>query len=456
MSTEFIIEEEMSQFNASITITELLMKTLENCAKDLASRCITEVANRHGFDASEEIKLLGLENLALIRKQMAKKSASLKEKGQKIPKEKKIVIPMPFVPSAVNRDGCQGLAYNRGLFTQCAKKPLEKGQFCKGCQAEASTNANGIPNCGSVDCRLQTGLYEFTDAKGRSPVSYLKVIEKLKLSIDAVMEEAGKLHIRIPEEHFSAVEKPKKSASGTRGRPKKTGQVKADNVTDLFAKLSAEGDEVIEEVETGEDKPVKPKKAKLSDEEKQAKKQQLEAERAIKKAEREQKMAIEKAEREEKRKAEAAQKKAEREEKLALEKQEREEKRALEKMERDNKKAAEKLAKEQAKAAEKLAKEQAKKSKSNKSTPVTSDNEEPVAKPVAKSVEKPVEKPVEKSKVRVERKTIGGITYLVSGTGVVYDVTTKDELGMYNAETNSITYFQYDEEEEVDAEEYEE
>ena len=51
------------EFNASIKVTELLMKTLENVAKDLASRCILESAVRHGFNADEEIRILGLENL---------------------------------------------------------------------------------------------------------------------------------------------------------------------------------------------------------------------------------------------------------------------------------------------------------------------------------------------------------------------------------------------------------
>jgi hypothetical protein len=237
-----MIEQVMSsQFNASITVTELLMKTLENCAKDLASRCITEAASRHGFDASEEIRVLGLENLSLIRKQMAKKSVSKgdkKEKKVREPKEKKSVFPMPFVPELADKAGCQGLAYNRGLFTQCAKKRMENGDYCKGCQTEADKNASGCPDCGTVESRLATGLYEFKDPKGRSPISYVKVLEKLKLSADASMEEAGKLNIEIPNDHFVILEKSKKE-SVARGRPcklvKKTGAVEADNVTDLFA-----------------------------------------------------------------------------------------------------------------------------------------------------------------------------------------------------------------------------
>lgn len=433
---EIVEMVEMPMFNASIAVTELLMKTLENCAKDLASRCITEAAARHGFDASEEIRALGLENLALIRKQMAKKSVAKgekKEKKPREPKEKKSVFPMPFVAENVDIAGCQGLAYNRGLFTQCAKKRMENGQFCKGCQAEADKNASGCPDCGTVELRLAAGLYEFKDSKGRNPVSYLKVLEKLKLSQDAALEEAGKLNIEIPEDHFVVVEKSKKS-SAARGRPKKTGAVEADNVTDLFAKLSAEGDEEV--IEDGEDKPVKAKKAKLTEEEKLAKKAALEEERAIKKAEREAKLAEEKAEREAKRKAEAELKKAEREAKVALEKAEREAKRAQEKAEREAKKAAEKAAKE----AEKAAK-----------------TKKPAAKAeAAKPAEKPVEKPVAPApaKVSVTRIQIGGKAYLKSSTNILYDPATKEEVGLWDPESKTIKELPEDDEE-VEEEDYE-
>jgi flagellar biosynthesis GTPase FlhF len=442
MSSVVVVSEmmEMSQFNASIAVTELLMKTLENCAKDLASRCISEAASRHGFDASEEIRVLGLENLTLIRKQMAKKSVSkgekvLKEKKVREPKEKKSVFPMPFVAELVDISGCQGLAYNRGLFTQCTKKRMENGDYCKGCQTEADKNASGCPDCGTVGARLATDLYEFKDPKGRSPISYVKVLEKLKLSVLTAEEESGKLNIDIPEEHFVVVEKSKKE-SVARGRPKKTGAVEADNVTDLFAKLSAEGeDEVIEECE---DKPVKAsKKAKLSDEEKAAKKAELEAERAAKKAEREAKLAAEKAEREEKRKAEAELKKQEREAKLAAEKAEREAKRLAEKAERDAKKAAEKALAEQ--------KKETKTSKGKKSAA----KEEVKAAPAPVVQEKPAAAPAPApAKVSVSRIQIAGKCYLKSSTNILYDPNTKEEVGLWDPESKTIKELPEDDEEE--------
>jgi hypothetical protein len=88
---------------------------------------------------------------------------------------------------------------------------MENGSFCKGCQTEADKNASGCPDCGTIEQRLATGLYEFKDSKGRSPVSYLKVLEKLKLTQEQTLEEASKLNIEVSEEHFEVVEKAKKS-----------------------------------------------------------------------------------------------------------------------------------------------------------------------------------------------------------------------------------------------------
>ena len=431
MSTQI---EVSNNFNASITVTELLMKTLENCARDLATRCIKECASKHGFNAEEEIRALGLENLALIRKQMAKKSVSKaqKEKKERVVKEKKSVFPMPFIAENIDITGCQGLAFNRGLFTQCNKQRMENGNFCKGCQTEADKNSSGCPDCGTVESRLATGLYEFKDPKGRSPVSYMKVLEKLKLSSEQALEEAGKLNLELSNDHFVVVEKSKKAL---KGRPKKAvGAIEADNVTDLFAKLTAEGEEEV--IEEGEEKPTKAKKAKLSDEEKAVKKAALEEERALKKAEREAKLAEEKAEREAKRKAELEQKKLEREAKIAQEKAEREAKRAAEKLEREQKKAAEKAEKEAAKGSNNTNKSVAK---------VETKVETNVETNVKTNVEAP---PAAAAKVSVTRIQIAGKPYLKSSNNILYNPETKEEVGLWDPESKTIKDLPEDDEEE--------
>ena len=459
-------------FNASIEVTELLMKTLENVARGLASKCIMESGKRHGFDVEEEIRLLGLEKVCLTRKPMGKKGSKEKKVEKLVSKENKSLYPMPFVPEKVNMVGCGGLSYNRGLFTQCTKKRMENGKFCNGCQSEADKNASGCPDCGTIESRLQSKLYEFKDPKGRSPTSYIKVLEKMKLPIEKASEEAGKLSIVIPNEHLISIEAPKK----TKGRPKsvkKSGAVEANDVSDLFAKLTVENnDDTAVSSDDGEDVPIK--KAKLSDEEKAAKKALLEEERAIKKAEREAKLNQEKEEREEKRKAEIDIKKAEREAKVTQEKEEREAKREAEKLEREAKREAEKLLKKTVKAAtkdapkteEKVATKDAPKTEEKVAakteekvaTKVATKTEEKVATKVApkteekdapKTEEKVATKDAPKSNKAVKMQ-ICGKAYLRTSDNIMYDAVTKDEVGIWDPESKTIKPLPDDDEEELE------
>ena len=421
-------------FNASITVTELLTKTLENCAKELAARCIRECAAKYGFVAEDEIRALGLENLNLIKKKMTKKSGS-KSSSSKKPiaqkKEKKSVFPMPFEASQVVETNCQGLSFNRGLFTQCSKEKMENSTFCKSCQTEADKNSSGNPDCGTVHSRLATELYSFKDPKGRSPVSYVKLLEKLKLSAEDALTEAGNKNIELSEEHFIVVEKL------TKGRPKKTvKQVESsDNVGDLFAKLTAEKEDDMFEV-VDDEVPINSKKSKLSDEEKALKKAALEEERAAKKLERETAIALEK---------EA--KKVERETKAALEKEAREVKVAEEKAAREAKVSEEKAARE----AKRVLEKELKKAASPKATPKTTSKATPVVvvapvSPVAPATDKVKVKPFE----------IDGTQYLKSIlTNILYNPKTKEEVGIWDPKTKTINELPDDEDEEEEAEGYE-
>jgi chemotaxis protein histidine kinase CheA len=427
VSAKVEIIENAPAFDSRVIVTELLMKTLENASKDLATRCITECARIYGFNSSEAIANLGLENVNLIRKQMTKKAKKVTAAPVE-KKTKKQSFPFPFIATNVNTEGCQGLAYNKGLFTQCPKKRMENGNYCNGCQTEADKSASGCPDCGTIGGRLACGLYEFRDSKGRAPVSYMKVLEKLELSKEAAMEAAGKENIIIADEHFVVVEKEKKTkkSEGTRGRPKKAPKaVEAENVDDLFAKLTADNES--EDTEILEEEKA-PKKVKLTEEEKAAKKAALEAEREAKKQEREAQKQAEKAEKEAMRKSEMEQKKAEKAAKLAAEKQEREAKRQQEKQERE-------------------AKKQEDKAKKGKKEQVATEATEPAAKEVAEPAPK---------KVSVTRIQISGKMYLKSSNNILYDPETKEEVGMYDPATKTIQALPQEEEEEEEEEEYDE
>ena len=480
---------EIENFNASMEVTELLMKTLENAAKKLAVRCISEIANRHGFDAEKEIQALGLENLSVIRKQMAKKSAT-KEKKPREPK--KSVFPMPFFAENVNSDGCQGLAYNRGLFTQCPKNRLETGDYCKGCQTEADKNSSGCPDCGNVSSRLATGLYEFKDPKGRSPISYVKLLTKLNITLEQVSEETGKQGKTIPQEHLVVAEK--KTSAGNRGRPKKVNKVESDDmsvVSDLFSKLSVDKEkedkeedkedstfqtclEVEEEVEEEEkveeeveETPVKTKKPKLSDDEKaekEAKKLALETEKAEKKAA----LEAEKAEKEAKKAAletEKAEKKAaleaeKAEKKRALEAEKAEKKAALEAEKAEKKaaleaeKAEKKAALEAEKEAKKLAEKEERKAKrdAEKKDKKEDKKDEKVEEKVDEKVDEPT--PAPKNVVKVTKIQISGKHYLKTTNNLLYNPETKEEVGIWDPETKTIKPLPQEEEEEEQEEAY--
>ena len=393
-----------TEFNASVSVSEVLTNTLQSNVRELAIKCIKEAAQRHGFNADEEIALLGLENVSIVRKKMARKpvlekqndissskSAKASSKKEKVSKN---VFPFPFIKEIVNVDGCQGLAYNKGLFTQCLKNRLENGLFCNGCQTEANNNAFHQPNCGTVETRLASDLYTFKDPNGRSPVSYMLFLEKSKISPNTAVEEATKLNITIPIEHFDIIKSDKKS----KGRPKKINSNVEIEAVDLFSKLSDEKEFNI-----------------VEDDEEEIKKAQLEEERNKKKEEREQKLAEEKAEK-------AA--KAEVKNKLAREK-------ALV--------ALEKVRLE-------LEKEQEKKKEQTQSQEKECNNFEA---PQIKEEQK--EQP---TKVTVSKIQICGKIYLKSSVNILYDPDTKEEVGIWDPETKTIKdlpdeYYETDDDEDV-------
>ena len=393
-----------TEFNASVSVTELLTNTLENNVRELTIKCVRELAQRHGFNADEEIALLGLANVSIVQKKTTKKpvpekqndvSSSKKTTNLKKEKVSKVVFPLPFIKEYVNVDCCQGLVFNRGLFTQCQKNRLENGVFCNSCQTEANKNEFKQPNCGTVETRLASDLYEFKDPNGRSPISYIIFLNKLKLSINTAVEEATKLNITIPIEHFDIIKTDKKS----KGRPKKINSNVETKAVDLFSKLSDDTEfDIIEDDEEEksetlekEIKEVKVVKAKLTDEEKEIKKAQLEEERAKKKAEREQKLAQEKAEK-------AAEKELKRQTEMA-------------------EKAAEKAKQEQVKECNNFEAPQQK--------------EEPKA-----------------TKVTVSKIQICGKIYLKSSANILYDPDTKEEIGIYDPETKTIKDLPDDDDEE--------
>jgi hypothetical protein len=532
--------------NMEMSVTSLLLKTLENATREYARVCVKECAKIYGFDGDEALVALKLEKLNIQVREMKKRGAAekkekavkekvVKEKPKKVAKEKaeKVVvpkpsIPLPFVRSMVSEECCQGLAYNGGLFTQCQKMRMDQSSYCKVCQVEADGNASGAPNNGTVEQRLGCDLMEFRDPKGRNPIAYSKIMEKKKLTREQVELEAGKLNIVIDDVHFAVVEKKKKETAGRPKAAKKSVKViETGAVEDLFAELvdkmsedetatvlmtSSEDEEemdskplekaerdMMKEADTESKKVEKASKKKEKDavkeqklaEEKAAKEQKLAEEKAAKEAKKQEELAAKEAKKQEELAAKEAKKlqleaeKAAKEQKLAEEKAAKEAKKLEElaakeakKLELEAEKAAkeakklEELAAKEAKKLEDLAAKEAKKLQleqkkaeaealaKQKKAPEKKAPEKKVA--AKKTAEKKVEEPKKAEavaeaapkKVTVKRITIDGKQYLKTPENLLYDPETKEEMGIYDPDTNTIKELPEDSDEEVEEDGY--
>jgi len=215
-------------------------------------------AAHFGFDAeaaiSQFIKPRQLEKAARIPKEKKAKEA----KAPKPEKPAVSAIPLPWT-GEVRPGFCTGLRLNHGLHTQCTMVPMAGGCYCKTCQKQADSNANGKPTYGCVEDRLAVGLSEYRDPKGKQSVPYATVMKKLSIGKEDAEAEAVKIGITIPSELFEerklARGRPKKDASASdtdssqdsqssvkkaRGRPKKQKKaVESENGDDLISALVA-------------------------------------------------------------------------------------------------------------------------------------------------------------------------------------------------------------------------
>jgi len=415
----------LSMPNMCVMVPDAMDRCISNLAQDVAMNAVRWCAEHYKFDAEEASRLLGLNDIKVTR--MAK---SMSSKCAKSTPKSKFVLPY----SEEHDEGCcSGLRQNHGLYTQCqvAKKGSE--MFCKSCQGSADKN-NGVPEYGTIEQRKATGVFEYVDPKGRKPTSYAKVMKKLKISEEEVLEEAGKLNIIIDKRHFEEevvvkegkrgrpkVEKPPKEPKGAKGRPKKSKKVIEVNCIeeDLFASLVADANaEQEEQVEQVEKEAQPAKKGKKDEAERLKEKEEKEAER---KAVKEAKKKAEEAVKEAKKKAEEAVK--------ALKKKAEEEAKALKKQTENESK-----------------KEKAPKKEKKETAPTKTQT------PPSQHADEEEEQPDVVKKIEVDGKK-----YLKSkNTGIIYDYEeyTKNEeqvvVGKWNDTKNKIDFNHAEEEEEED------
>jgi len=389
-----------------MNMDNIVMEGMKISAVELTKNMIRELSNMYNFDSEEAIRKLNLDDVKVNIVEKVKKVKPEKVKVVKPEKVKKVTskYPMPF-NNKKNDECCEGLRQNHSLYTQCENLKLNDSEYCKKCHNESLKNDSGKPDYGTISDRLECGIYEFRDSKGKSPIAYTKLMSKLKFTREEVEEEAKKLNYEIDPIHFEYTEEPKRGrpksekkvkdanapSSGKKGRPKKMNkevELTSDVGEDIFASLVENANAnanatqvvniVVSEVPTKVDTPEKSEK-EVEKDAKKAEKETKKAEKDAKKAEKDAK------------KAENEAKKAEKEAK---------------KVEKDAKKA---------------------------------ENE-------AKKAEK---KPEEEVDV-VRKFEFEGTTYLKSkSTGVIYNMD-QDLVGKWNEDTQKIDFEDIDDEEEED------
>ena len=398
------------------TSSRIVNKAMESVMRAVVEEC----SMRHNFDASEMMSYL-----------LESGCGSLNVKKSK--KEMEVVcrFPIPY-NGTLKENCCKALCKNQGLYTQCSTIVEENMELCGKCETSKCLY-------GRIEERLEVGIMEYRDPSGKCPTPFIKIMKKLNISQEEVVEEAGRLNIIINEIHFREEESVPKKEKGRPKKPKRKIEL-ADDSTDLFAALVAKANE---EGESSEDESASIAESILDgvldkvsiiseNNEKQAAKEAKEAEKLAKEAE---KQATKDAEKLAKEAEKQAAKEAKEAEKLAKE---------AEKLAKEAAKEAEKQKKEADKQAEKLAKDAAKLSKKEPAKKVTKKSEDKA---------KEEDKPKEEQDV-VKRFEFEGVKYLRSkNTGIIYNMD-EDVVGKWNEKTNKIDFNEMDSEEEAD--EYEE
>jgi len=267
-----------------MNVSEKMMNVLSKLFLEGYNEGVAAICREHGL----ELPCSGSEPKVVLK-------TSKKVKEAKV---EKASIPLPFI--SCNESLCRGVKANHGLYTQCQQKPMKGVSFCKTCTKQCEKNANGKPDCGSMEERVNA---EYCGPKGDKPKAYALVMKKLKLSREQVEAEANKVGIVIGEEHFAEPigekkrgrpSKKSESVTGSetkkRGRPKKAvKEVQEEQVEDLLsaANLIEDNDDISEMTSNSADDEMsieeKPVAKETANAKKEAEKLAKEAEKAAKK-----------------------------------------------------------------------------------------------------------------------------------------------------------------------------
>ena len=234
----------------TMNVKKSVIANLYNMNVNICKEKILECGKLYNFDGEEAVRRLLLENN--VEKVVKEKPVKEKVVKEKVVKEKpvKSAYPMPF-NNEKNEECCSGIRQNHGLYTQCENKMSQTSKYCKSCDKQSKKNEDGKPDYGDIEDRLEVGIYDYRDRKGKGPTNYLKVLKKLKLNQEDALKEFSSQNKKILDCHLECeiqkrgrpkAEKPVKESTGKKGRPKKESkviEVKSVETEDLFASLVA-------------------------------------------------------------------------------------------------------------------------------------------------------------------------------------------------------------------------
>jgi len=156
------------------------------------------LSNKYSFNVEEALKFLNIERTVKENKEIAKN---------------KTQILLPFC-GVINKDCCDGVRLNYGLYTQCTNDKDKKTNLCKTCFKQGQKNGSGRPTYGTIQERAKAGN-NFLDPKGKPPVRYANIMEKFEISREDAINAATERGLTIPEEELEI-------KIVKRGRPKKS------------------------------------------------------------------------------------------------------------------------------------------------------------------------------------------------------------------------------------------
>jgi len=162
---------------------------------------VRRLSKEYSFSEEEALEMLNLEKNVNIVKIVGKK-----EKGG---------VVLPFCNN-ICRVSCSGIRLNHGLYTQCQNvktTSINGHMVCLTCEKQILKTSNNEPTYGYIEERMREGI-DFRDPKGKAPVNYGNIMDKLHITREEAEKEAAKRNLTIPEEQFEI-------KKAQRGRPKK-------------------------------------------------------------------------------------------------------------------------------------------------------------------------------------------------------------------------------------------